>query len=112
MMQKLRKTEIRELVKSLVYEYPDGISLTHLHHKVHREVTRLQLRTLLGALYAKGQITRERVTEFNRRETKYYPFNGQPPVKRAKNKARESDSKMLSMKDFMPGKRYRAYLDF
>jgi hypothetical protein len=106
------RIETREYVKTLVNESPEGISLTRLHNKVQRMITRLQLRTALGTLYAKGEISRERVTEFNRRETKYYPFNGQAPVKRAKKAKKESDWGMLSMKDFMPGKKYRAYIDF
>ena len=108
----MKKIEIRELVKNMVYDYPEGASLTQLHHKVHRLVTRLQLRTLLGSLYLNSEITRERVSVHNRRETRYYPFNGKPPVTRPKGKPKESEGKLLSMKDFMPGKKYRAYLDF
>jgi len=106
------RIETREHVKSIVNGYPDGISLTRLHNKVHRMITRLQLRTVLTALYRKGEISRERVTELNRRETRYYPFNGTEPVKRKVNRIKKRSGRMLSMKDFMPGKKYRAYLDF
>ena len=106
------RIETREQVKALVNQYPEGISLTHLHNKIHRIVTRLQLRTALGSLYMKGEITRERVTTLNRRETKYFPFNGKEPLIKKRNPVKEEDKKMLSMKDFMPGKKYQAYIDF
>jgi hypothetical protein len=108
----MKRFETREQIKTMVMGYEEGISLTELHNKVHREVTRLQLRTLLGSLYMKGEITRERVKEHNRRETKYFPFSGKPPVTRKKKPAQENDSNMLTMKDFMPGKKYQAYIDF
>jgi hypothetical protein len=106
------RIETRLHIKSLVENYPDGISLTKLHNRVYRMVTRLQLRTILGALYMNSEITRQRVFELNRRETKYYPFNGKPPVTKKKNPVKEKDTQMLDMKDFMPGKKYQAYLDF
>lgn len=106
----MKKTEIRQQVKSLVMEYPEGISLTYLHNKVHRMVTRLQLRTLLGSLYSRQEISRERVTVHNRRETKYYPFNGLAPVRRKRRPAKENEGDMLSMEDFMPGKKYAPYI--
>ena len=105
------RIETREQVKAMVNEYPEGISLTQLHNKVQRIVTRLQLRTLLGALYIRGEIDRQRVKTLNRRETKYYPFNGLPPVKRKRKPKNESDSPMLSLKDFMPGGKYQAYIE-
>lgn len=108
----MKKTEIRQHVKSLVLEYPEGVSLTHLHLKLHRIVTRLQLRTLLGSLYNRSEISRERVDALNRRETRYYPFNGQGPVRRKRRPAKENEGDMLSMDDFMPGKKYAAYIDF
>ncbi|HTB31760.1 MAG TPA: hypothetical protein VK808_07025 [Bacteroidia bacterium] len=106
------RIETREHVRALVEKHPEGITLTKLHNQVYRMITRLQLRTVLGVLYAKSRISRERVHELNRRETKYYPFNGKPPVKRARKPVKVSDTKMLDMKDFMPGKKYQAYLDF
>lgn len=105
------RNETREQIKSLVAEYPEGISLTNLHNKVHRIVTRLQLRTLLGSLYTKGEITRERVDALCRRETRYYPFNGQPPVKRIRKPRKECDHEMLSLKDFLPGQKYQPYIE-
>jgi hypothetical protein len=104
--------ETRNQVKSMVNDYSEGISLNHLHNKFHRKVTRLQLRTLLGAMYMRSEISRERMITYNKRETKYFPFNGKSPVKRKMNRAKDGDSKMLSMKDFMPGKKYAAYIDF
>lgn len=106
------KTETREFVKAEVTASPEGISLSELHQQVHRKLTRLQLRTLLDSLYTKGEISRERIKEKNRKETRYYPFNGKACEKRARKMKKETESGMLSMKDFMPGKKYRAYLDF
>jgi hypothetical protein len=106
------KTETREYVKSLVMDAQQGISLSELHGKMHRTLTRLQLRTTLDTLYVKGTISRERITELSRRETRYYPFNGKEPMKRKNTQARENESDILSMKDFMPGRKYAAYIDF
>jgi hypothetical protein len=105
------RIETREHVKYIVNEYTDGISLSALHGKMHRKITRLQLRTLLGKLYAKKEISRERVIALNRRETKYFPFNGSEPVTRKKKAVVENNNKMLSMKDFMAGKKYQAYIE-
>jgi hypothetical protein len=105
------RIETREQVKSMVGEYPDGISLTQLHNKVQRIVTRLQLRTMLGTLYTNGEISRERVKTLNRKETKYYPFNGMPPVRRKRKPKTENDGKILTMKDFMLGGNYQAYIE-
>ncbi len=106
------KQELRQQVKIVVEQSPDGISLTHLHNKFQSKITRLKLRALLGALYKKNEITRERMKLPQLRETLYFPYNGKPVVRRARKKVRERDKKMLSMKDFMPGKKYKAYLDF
>jgi hypothetical protein len=106
------KQEIRQQVKARVEESPEGISLTHLHNKFQSKLNRTKLRALLGALYKKGEITRERIHKVQRRETMYFPFNGKPIVKRVRKKTKERDKKMLSMKDFMPGKKYQAYIDF
>ena len=106
------RIETREQVKAIVMQSPEGISLTQLHNKFHRIMTRLQLRTVLTSLYKKGEISRERVCALNRRETQYYPFNGKPPVTREKRIIKLRDKKMLSMKDFMPGKKYQAYIEF
>ncbi len=103
--------ETRSQIKALVEMSPDGISLTQLHNIVQRLITRFKLRCALGSLYKKGEISRERILNKSRRETMYYPFNGNPPVTRAKKKLRERDKKMLSMKDFMPGKKYAAFLE-
>lgn len=106
------RIETRDQVKCLVAEHPEGISLTELHCKVQRMLTRLQLRTLLGTLYTKGEISRLRVSVLNRRETKYYPYNGMPPVTRKRKQKKENNSDMLSMKDFMPGEKYQPYIEF
>jgi hypothetical protein len=105
------RIETREYVKSIVEEYTEGISLSKLHAQLHRTVTRLQLRTVLTALYKNERISRERVHENSRRITKYYPFNGTAPVTRKRKKVRQRDKKMLSMKDFMPGKKYQAFIE-
>jgi len=107
------KAATREYLKSVVLASNEGISLSELHSKAHRTLTRLQLRTMLDTLYTKGEISRERITTLNRRETRYYPFNGKPPLKRKHRQATENEgSTMLSMKDFMPGRKYAAYIDF
>ena len=105
------RIETREQIKALVARYPEGISLTQLHNQVQRLVTRLQLRTMLGALYMKGEISRARVEALNRRETKYYPFNGLPPATKARKPKKENNGRMLTMKDFMVGGKYQAYLE-
>lgn len=106
------KLEVKQQVKLLVNQSPEGISLTKLHNIMQSKLTRLKLRSLLGALYKRTQLSRERMTIRNRRETLYFPFNGKPPVTRPRKKVKERDKKMLSMKDFMPGKKYAAYIDF
>lgn len=105
------KSETRQLVRDLVNQSPEGISLTALHNKVQRLIVRIKLRCVLGTLYKNSEISRERVLHKSRRVTLYYPFNGKPPVKRMKKKVRERNKKMLSMKDFMPGKKYQAYIE-
>ena len=105
------KTETRLLIISLVNQADEGISLTSIHNKVQRLITRVKLRYMLSGLYQNGKISRERVLHQNRRETRYYPFSGKPPVSRVKVKVRERDKKILSMKDFMPGKKYRAFIE-
>jgi hypothetical protein len=105
------KIETKTLIKSIVDQSPEGISLTHVHNKVQRLITRLKLRCVLGNLYKKEEITRERTINKGRRETMYYPYNGKPPVKRKKKLLKERDRKTLSMKDFMPGKKYAAYIE-
>jgi hypothetical protein len=109
--QNMKRIETRNHIKSIVENYPEGISLTQLHNKFQRTVTRLQLRSLLGVLYMNGEITRQRVSMLSRRVTKYYPFNGSEPVKRKLKHLKERNKKMLSMKDFMPGKKYQAYIE-
>ncbi len=108
----MKRIETRNEVKAIVDMNPDGISLTHLMNKFQRITTRLQLRTMLGALFTNSEISRERICIHNRRVTKYFPFNGTPPVKKKRNKVKERNRKMLSMKDFMPGRKYSPYIDF
>ncbi|HTA28448.1 MAG TPA: hypothetical protein VK809_11705, partial [Bacteroidia bacterium] len=105
------RLETRQQVKIIVDQHDEGITLTRLHNQFQRMVTRLQLRTLLGALYEKGDISRERVLELNRSETKYYPFNGQPPVKRKRKPKQEEDKQILDVKDFLPGGKYQPYIE-
>jgi len=106
------RLETRQQVRAIVDQREEGVTLTQLHNQFQRMATRLQLRTMLGALYEKGEISRERVKALNRSETKYYPFNGKPPVKRKRNKRTEEDKTMLDMSDFLPGRKYQPYIDF
>jgi len=106
------KAETREYIHSVINASPEGVSLSQLHSKVHRKLTRLQLRTMLDGLYMRSQVSKERIEKFNRRETHYYPFSGKPPVKKKRKGKTERDSPMLSMKDFMPGQKYAPYIDF
>ncbi len=105
------RMETRRQVKAIVDQHEEGITLTRLHNQFQRVVTRLQLRTLLGALYEKGEISRERVLELSRSETKYYPFNGTPPVKKKRKQKVEEDKEILDVKDFLPGGMYQPYIE-
>lgn len=106
------KPETREYIRSLINNSPEGISLSQLHSKVHRQLTRLQLRSMLDGFYMRSEVSKERIQKFNRRETHYYPFNGKTPVKKKRKHQTECEGSMLSMKDFMPGKKYAPYIDF
>jgi len=106
------KAETREYINSVINASPEGVSLSELHSKVHRTLTRLQLRTMLDGLYMRSEVSKERIEKFNRRETHYYPFNGKPPGKRKRKPKTECENAMLSMKDFMPGQKYAPYIDF
>jgi hypothetical protein len=107
----MKRIETRQQVKAIVDRYEEGISLTRLHNQFQRMATRLQLRTMLGALYEKGEISRERVKELNRSETKYYPFNGNPPTKRKQKPKLVQEKTMLDRSDFMPGGKYLAFIE-
>lgn len=106
----MTRTEIREHVKSAVHEFPDGGSLTDIHNKVRRLLTRLQLRTLLGNMYAKSEISRERVIYKGKKITHYYPFNGKSPVVRKQQVKQQNTGRILSMKDFRTGGAYNPQL--
>ena len=107
----MKRIETRQQVKAMVDRYEEGITLTRLHNQFQRMATRLQLRTMLGALYEKGEISRQRVKELNRSETKYYPFNGNPPVKRKHKLKCHQEKTMLNRTDFMPGGMYLAFIE-
>jgi len=105
------RIQTRTQVKAIVDGHEEGITLTRLHNQFQRMATRLQLRTMLGALYEKGEISRERVQELNHSETKYYPFNGSPPVKRKRKPKQVQEKTELDMSDFMPGGKYLAFIE-
>jgi hypothetical protein len=103
--------EIKEQVKRMVDENTEGISLSEVHRKVPRTITRLQIRTLLRLLYMGSEISCQRVEVMRRKQTMYYPFNGQAPVTRKKNPRKENTGEILTMADFLPGGKYMPYLE-
>ena len=81
-MNNMKRDEKIEFVKSLVDISPDGISIDHLHVKCSRILTRDKLRALLSFMYLNKLISKERVKVYNKKEARYFPFNGKATVKR------------------------------
>lgn len=94
------KEPIRDRIKEIIADHPEGVTLKQIHFRVQSHCTKLQVRLFLDRLKNNSDISFAREERMGRKETYYYPFNGQPRKKKAKQPKAKLDKAMLDMNDF------------